>query len=142
MKLISIKLSKWPDLKYILLCSIKFVVDNTKTNQDIPSILKIISHFTISVENEANDYRVIHCHFTSTQWQFDTSLLHCMSLTRIQHHNVERFKNVLKVDIFLLKTHIGFRKVCLMRKKIPDITFIFENYEQHITRFIWISCNV
>ena len=137
MKLISIKLSKWPDLKNILLCSIKFFVDNTKKNQDIP----IISHFTISVENEATDYWVIHCHFTSThftstQWQFDTSLIHCMSLTRIQHHDVEWFKNVLKVDIFLLKTHIGFRKVCLMLKKIPDITFIFENYEHHITRFI------
>ena len=138
MKLISIKLSKWPDLKYILLCSIKFFVDNIKKNQDIPSISKIISHFRISVENEAYDYGVIHCHFTSThftstQYQFDTSLLHCMSLTRIQHHSVEWFENVLKVDIFLLKTHIGFRKVCLMRKKIPDITFIIENYEHHIT---------
>ena len=44
---------------------IKFFVDNTKKKQDIHSISKIISHFTISVDNEANDYNVNHCHFTS-----------------------------------------------------------------------------
>ena len=40
------------------LSSMKRFVDNTKWNQDSPSILKVISHVANSVDNEANDYTV------------------------------------------------------------------------------------